>query len=136
MTWAGLERRAEHWRRRLAPEWTIILRRDEPDPGPDRDDWGACVMPDLDLGELVIYVRPVVLEQRAAEVDRVIVHEILHGLLDRVLDYDEVLEEQIAPATMRVYRTARRHAMEELVDRLARTVARGSGDWRTVTRAP
>lgn len=122
--------RVECWRRLLMPEWRVaVFIGDEP-PGSVRshhahgqDDWVACSNSDVTITEARLYVKDEVPDFDPDQIDRIIVHELLHPLLDRVLDHVEVLRDYVPPPVMHAYEQGRVADEEELVNRIAHVVS-------------
>lgn len=127
MTRKKLKRRVEFWRARLCPDWRVSVMRT---PHPDAEEpFVAVVQSDLCVEEIRVYFKPELLEWKSLyDVDRVIVHELLHPLLDRVLDQDEVLQPMVAPPVWDMHIARRRDDMEQLVNRLAHVIVAGEHD--------
>lgn len=124
--------RVEHWRARICPEWSVCIT-DAPtdDVSEGTDDWIACTNNNLAIAEIVIHYRPSLLTYSKKEIDRIIVHELIHPLLDRVLDHDEVLGPLVGSVKFAMYQNARRGDMEEFVNRMAHCIVNGRSLART-----
>lgn len=122
MTRKQLLERVEFWRARLAPELRVAFM-DHPPPGDEAEDFLGIVQTDWRISESRIYFTKDLRTRDPHEIDRVIVHELVHPLLDRVLDTDEVLEAHVPPAVWKAYRETRLAALEHFTDRIARAIA-------------
>lgn len=122
MTRKQLLGRVEFWRARLAPELRVAFM-DHPPPGDEHEDFLGIVQTDWRISEARVYFTADLRRREPHEVDRVIVHELLHPLLDRVLDTVDVLEEHVPPAVWKAFRDARLEALEHFTDRMARAIA-------------
>lgn len=123
----GLERRVEFWRRRILPEWRVAIMG-YPPPDPPEGDWIAVVETDTRIFEARVHFKVELLERERAEIDRVIVHELVHVPLDPVLDLDSLLEPHVPQEVLEAYREARYVPLEQAVDRLAHLIADGHND--------
>ncbi|HYH54010.1 MAG TPA: hypothetical protein VD761_07760 [Solirubrobacterales bacterium] len=121
--------RVELWRRLLMPEWRVALFFEEPEGNirshhaHGQDDWVACSGSDPTIAEARLYVKPEVLTFDADQIDRIIVHELLHPLLDRVLGHAEVLRDYVPPPVFHAYEQGRIADEEELVNRIAHVIS-------------
>lgn len=136
MTEAQLLKRIEFWRRRVVPEWRVaVLDHPPPSLDPDRN-YVACAESDLAINEVRLFFKPAILTMTQHSADRIIVHELLHPALDRVLDCEDVLEPHIAPSLWTAYLDGRLRTMEEFVDRMAHAIVDAHhGQPSTYTRA-
>lgn len=116
MTRKHLLERVEFWRARLAPELRVAFM-DHPPPGHEAEDFLGIVQTDWRVSESRIYFTKDLRKRDPHEIDRVIVHELVHPLLDRVLDTD------VPPAVWQAYRETRLNALEHFTDRVARAIA-------------
>lgn len=123
MTRKQLEERVEFWRARIIPELRVMLMDHPPPDDPDDGSYMAIVQTDWAISEARIFFCKELLRRDQAQVDRVIVHELLHPLLDRVLDTVEVLEEHVPPAVWRAFVETRRIELEHFTDRIAHQIA-------------
>jgi hypothetical protein len=87
------------------------------------DDWVACSSSDLSIGEARLYVKKEVLNFDDESIDRIIAHELLHPLLDRVLDHVHLLREYVPSPVFDAYMQGRTGDEEELVNRLAHVIS-------------
>ena len=119
--------RVEYWRKRMCPEWHVGVTDDDPGEvsGHDQESWVACTSNDLTIAEILIHYRPVLLTYKRRDIDRIIVHELTHSLLDRVLDHDRALEPHVGSVQWEIYRETRRPDMEEFVNRMAHCIVDG-----------
>lgn len=125
ITKKALRERVEFWRARVCPEWRILLKNEpHPDEATDERLQEACayVQSDLTIAQIRAYFKDEVRTMDEAQRDRVIVHELLHPLLDRVLDHDEALHGYCPPPVLGAMIEQRRGDMEEFVDRMARLI--------------
>ena len=121
-----LVKRVEHWQARMLPEWMVGVSFEEPDDPPRRDDWAACTASDPSVGEVRVHFRPKVLAQPAGEVDRLIVHELIHPMLDRILDpLDDALMPHAGEIMVETLRLVREPIVEEFVNRLTHLILDG-----------
>lgn len=134
MTVDDLIERVEHWRARICPEWHVRVTDAPADAvlSHDQDSWIACTSNDLTVAEIIIHYKPELLEYRKIEIDRIIVHELIHPLLDRVLDHDQALAPHVSSIQFDSYKDVRRGDMEEFVNRVAHCIV--SGRALTTTR--
>jgi hypothetical protein len=121
--------RVELWRRLLMPEWRVALHFGGPD-GDERafhahgeDDWVACSASDVSIGEARLYVKKEVLDFDVESVDRIIVHELLHPLFNRVLDHVYLLQDYVPPPVWAAYMQGRIADEEEMVNRIAHVIS-------------
>lgn len=128
MTRRQLVERIECWRRLLMPEWRVALLDGEPDSvrsyhSHGDDDWVACAQGDVTITEARLHVKEDVLGYEPQQIDRIIVHELIHPLLDRVLDHAELLREHVPPPLWEAFQRARMGDEEEFVNRIAHVIA-------------
>ncbi|HYI80021.1 MAG TPA: hypothetical protein VEW67_04100 [Thermoleophilaceae bacterium] len=121
MTRDQLAERVEWWRSRVVPEWRVALN-DDPPPDHDMDNVAGVMQSDWTIAELKIHFPDDTLELIDIKLDCIIVHELLHGALDRVLDHDEILRPHVAASLWIAYQGGRNGDMEEFNDRMARII--------------
>lgn len=117
-------KRVEHWQARLLPEWRAGVRFGEPPDGVHRDDWAMCTVSDQTIPELTIWVRyDAIKDQADGDIDRMVVHELLHAPLDVVLNFgDQALEVYAGEMQLEIVKGLRRNEMEEFVNRMAHAI--------------
>ena len=120
MTEKQLLKRVEFWRQRVIPEWRVAVM-DHPPPGLDRE-YVACAESDLSINEVRLFFKDEVRAMARHSADRIIVHELLHPALDRVLDHEDVLKEHVTPVLWNAYLDGRHATMEEFVNRMAHAI--------------
>jgi hypothetical protein len=121
VTEAGLLKRVEFWRRRLCPEWRVAIMPDPPSDAPDRP-FVAVVEDDRRISEIRVHFANGALELSREDLDRVIVHELIHPLLNRVLAHAGALRPFVGEVTWTIYEEGRNDDEEELVNRLAHVI--------------
>lgn len=100
------------------------------DPPPEHEDSVGVCQSDLTVEEIRVWLSDDLLEWPPYDADRVIVHELLHALVNRVVDHDENLRAFVTPAQFETYREGRLGDEEQLVNRLAHAlVATERGEW-------
>lgn len=110
------------------PEWRVRLNAEPPERvrtyhAHGDDDWVAACLGDLTVATADLHVKDEVLECSPEEIDRILVHELIHPLLDRVLDHVEILRDHVPPAVWDAYEGARTGDEEEFVNRLSHVIA-------------
>lgn len=116
----------ERWRRRILPEWEIQVRAALPehleDVGPESH---AYICLDDERRFAWVWLNPISLDRPHAEVEQVLVHELLHAVLRDTAVVADILENEHGPAGQAL--AARyRHAEEEAIWRLAKVLVCGS----------
>lgn len=115
----------------MLPEWRVALMPN-PSPGMEaEDDDVAHVESDQRILEVRVHFRPSARHLTIDDLDRIIVHELLHPLLDKVLDFEDALKQCISPAQWDAHLEYRGPHMEEFIDRVARLIVDPSYDKRT-----
>jgi hypothetical protein len=131
-----LARLVETWRRKLTPEWRVILMT-EPPPDHEGDDFWAISQTKNDYTEVCLYFTDGCLARGAAEVEITVVHELLHALTRPWRSTIDDVETHMPKATHDLLYSQQGHEEEQLVDRLSRALVAerlGSTVFRTIDR--
>lgn len=122
MTAGQLEQRIDLWRARLVPEWRLTIV-----DKPISDEMPECraeVQADEDYHHATLYIAQSVLADELGEVDVTIVHELLHLLVRECRRTFNLVEGQVHRDVFDLLRQHFETAEEQLVERVARVVAR------------
>jgi hypothetical protein len=110
------------------PEWRVAVIDGEPESvrghhTHDADDWVAASKGDVTIAEVDLRVKDEVLDFKPEAIDRILVHELLHPLLDRVLDHVELFRPYISDAVWEAYQQGLVADEEEFVNRIAHVIS-------------
>lgn len=118
-----------YWHQRLLPEWDVYLMAEAAaDNELDERDPEAMAQTPTPYNALRVWISPALIaraeagEEAWAYVEQVIVHEYLHGLVDRTYEAAEALERMVGAIAWQYFERSRALATERLVDALARAL--------------
>jgi hypothetical protein len=124
-----LERRLEHWRERLVPEWRLTLKESGPN-WQDEDDYLATVQADSDYHHAKVYFTSACLDRDEASIDVTIVHELLHLLAREMRRTLDVVKDHTPPAVHAIASETQSTGEEQLVERVAHAIVSADrGAW-------